>query len=481
MARRVKNQTKSWLEQTREDWKKWRRIIAKHSPQAKTELQQLEADYQIKPLMEHPERYEGSRTQINEFMEALEDLKKGILREQLRARGGEPESTWKERERAKLKASKTSKRKKGVRKVVVKTGIDPKTGEKLAIVERAKKGEREIIEGVRPGQTVEIPGTENVIGNVGGVVYKVTRVKTQKGPRYQFNVTKYGRRILPEEGAPPLYNHRDEKKLFHHRVDAELRARRVINAALIWYEEHRSQIKERVRLAGQRKKSHEKIQATRTSGVSRKLREAWEKKTGKKSRKRISNPIFGGRSGDMLAQAKDALAQYKSEFSTFQRSMRRGNPNFGALMNAYDWLENARANFSLAEKKSDARAVQDRKGELRDSIISMMGACDVEDLLEEAYALNPSKKGSKKKRSKKRSKKNPTAEVHQKLGTGFLKKSEKAWDRYCNTLKTNDLLKAYENLVLAEQELGYAKDKNGLAQARAGLKSARDELASLKK
>lgn len=479
MARRVKNQSKSWLEQTREDWRKWRSMIAKHSPQAKVELQQLEEDYQIKPLMEHPERYEGSRTQIIEFMKGLEDLKKGVLREQLRARGGEPESTWKERERAKLKA-RGAKRKKGVRKVVVKTGTDPKTGEKLAIIERAKKGEREIIEGIKPGQMVGISGTENIIGNVGGVVYKVTRVKTQKGPRYQFNVTKYGRRILPEPGSPPLYNHPDENKLFQLRDDADIRARRVINAALIWFEEHRGQIKERVRIAGHRKKVHEDIQSKRTRKVSKELREAWEKKTGKKSRKRISNPIFGGES-EMLAQAKDALSQYKSEFSTFKRTMSRGNPDFGALMRAYDWLENARANLSLAEKKSDARAVQRRKEELRDSIVSMMGACDVEELLDEAYSLNPSKKRSKKKRSKKRSKKNPTAETHQKLGTGFLKKSEKAWEQYCDTLKTDDLLKAYENLVLAEQELGYAKDKKGLAQARDGLKSARAELASLKK
>lgn len=480
MSRRVKN-SKSWLEQTRENWQRWRALIAKHSPQAKAELIQLEQDYQIKPLMEQPQRYEGAQAQINEFMGALEDLKIGVQREQLRARGGEPEAAWKQRQ---AKSQRVSHRKKGERKVIVKTGRDPKTGEKLAILERAKPGEREIVEGIRPGQIVEIPGTENVIGNVGGVVYKVTRVKTQKGPRYQFNVTKYGRKIIPIEGAPPLYNHPDEKKLFARRDDAEIRARRVINASLIWYEEHRSQIKERMRLAGQRKETHAKIQATRASGTSRALREAWEKKTGKKARKRTSNPkrasnpIFGGGSNAMLAQAKDALAHYQSDFATFKRSMSRGDPNFAALMSAYDWLENARANFSLAEKKSDARAVQGRKEDVRDTIISLMRASDAEDIIDAAYRLNP---GKGKKRSKKRSKKNPTPQTHQKIGTNFLKKSEKAWGKYCKSLKTKDLLDAYEDLILAKQELGYAGDKSGVDQARAGLLSARDELASLKK
>lgn len=492
MARRVKNQSKSksWLEQTREDWKQWRSMIASHSAQAKEELRQLEEDYQIKLLMEHPERYEGSRSQISEFMNALEDLKAGALREKLRARGGAPESTWKEREKVKVKAQARAARKKkegkteGIRKVTVKMGIDPKTGEKIPIIERAKKGERETIEGIRPGEVSEIEGTESLIGNVGGVIYKVTRVKTPSGSRYQFNVTKLGRRLLPVPGAPPLYDHPDENKLFHIRSDADIRARRIINAALIWYEEHRSKVftpQEHLRKAGHRKETHEKIKGTRTTKMSRDLREAWEKKTGKKaksSRGRISNPLFGGKSDDLIAQAKSSLSQYKSEFRTFERSMGRGNPDFGSLMSAYDWLENARANYSLAEEKGDARSVQARKEEVRDSIVSFMAACDVDEILDAGYRMgNPSKKRSKKKGSKK----NPTKETHQKLGTGFLNKSEKSWAQYCKTLKIKDLLIAYENLILSEQELGYAKDKNGLAQARAGLKAARDELASLKK
>lgn len=466
MARKINS--KSWLEQTREDWKAWRSMIGRHSSQSKSELLQLEEDYQIKPLMKHPERYEGSRAQISEFMEALKDLREGVLKEQLMARGGSPESAWKQRGKPK------GRKRKGARTVVAKMGIDPKTGEKLAIVERAKKGEREIVEGIRPGQMVEVPGTENIIGNVGGVVYKVTRVRTQKGSRYQFNVTKYGRKILPEPGMPPLYNHPDEKKLFARREDADIRARRVINAALIWLEEHKSQIKERMRIAGSRKKTHGKIQQSRTPKLSRELRAAWEKRTGKKANKRRSNP-----GNPMLSQAKNALAHYKSQYAKFQRSMRRGDPNFVALMSAYDYLENARANFSLAEQESDARAVEERQDEVREAIIAMMSACDVDEFLDAAYALNPSKK--KKKRSKKKKKVNPPSQEHQKIGTACLKKSEQHWNKYCSTLKTNDLLKAYENLILAEQELGYAGDKAGLAQAKVGMKAARAELASLKK
>jgi hypothetical protein len=138
-----------------------------------------------------------------------------------------------------------------------------------------------------------------------------------------------------------------------------------------------------------------------------------------------------------------------------------GRPKYGALMRAYDALENARANFELADMGRDAKSVNSRQVELRDAIISLMEAQEPEEIVEAAYEVNPS---------------NPSMSAHQKNGSQFLNRSEMAWDRFYKKQRSGDLIDSFQFLVLAERELGYAKDRSGIKQAKEGIKAARAEL-----
>lgn len=103
---------------------------------------------------------------------------------------------------------------------------------------------------------------------------------------------------------------------------------------------------------------------------------------------------------------------------------------------------------------------------------------------------NPKKKASKKKAKKTTKKKasrkgrsrNPTAEVHQEMGEGFLAESEKLWESYCNKKSHKTLLDAYRALELSCQEFEYTGDKKRMKQAKKGIRAARAEiLACMKK
>lgn len=75
-----------------------------------------------------------------------------------------------------------------------------------------------------------------------------------------------------------------------------------------------------------------------------------------------------------------------------------------------------------------------------------------------------------------RNPRNPTAEVHQEMGEGFLSESEKLWDGYCKTGSAKTLLDAYRVLELACQEFEYTGDKKRMKQAKEGIKAARAEI-----
>ena len=544
MARRVKN-AKSWLEEQRQDYAEWAKVIRSHSPQAAAELNELERDFSAKTLLAHPDRFEGAQGLIKEFMEGAGDIRDGVQREAMLARGGLRESGWKSREVKKRKAREKEGRKevreakrvaegkapraRRGRTVEAQSGFDPATGEQLFIIDSVKE----------------------LGDNVAGVTFDIHKVDTAAdGIRYRFNVTKRGRSIKSVEGAPNLYDHPDEKKLFKTEEDAYLRARRVIHAALIWYEERRRGsrgTRDKARRGKLHKKVAKEMRRPRGAGISSKsstrpsshivrtgsyeadilglkvgtrvkeefeggeaLREASMAKRSRRKGKKVSpkggvkawdvegvsasvrrgksareikgagrlveaemrggklrtpkkmrkgNPLFGGPSEPERA-AKTAVARYKSEHAAWVRSMNIGKPKFDALMRAYDSLENARANFALADMPEESKMANTRIIQVRDTITSMMEAQGPEDYIDAAYEENPSKTG------------------HQKNGTKFLNKSEKAWDKYCDGLQSKDLLCAYECLILAEQELGYAKDKNGLKQVKVGMKASRSELTS---
>ncbi len=333
--------------------------------------------------------------------------------------------------------------------------------------EQEKKLAREALTEGRPVRTVKVGRKGRVVreGDVEGIKYRIRTVPIHDGAGkvvahgFQIKILKTGRVIKPMRGAPKLYTHADTFKIFPAKdvrvkvagesavmtgLDAtEIRARRIINAAIIWYGEHGIRITEKQRMTKRRKKRHGEIQATKKRAREKRrleaIEESLEERRAKKRREEraivqkgvktrrpstrgvrrglgvIEADIFGGKArtpkkalrGNPLGmgsayvkQAEQSARKYKQEMAKWERSMSTSRPNYGSLMHAYDWLENVRANLSLDEQKDAARRVQGKKEELRDVVVALMGG---RELYEAEYTVrNPR---SKKKKSKKKAKK----------------------------------------------------------------------------
>ncbi len=328
--------------------------------------------------------------------------------------------------------------------------------------EQEKKLAREALTEGRPVRTVRVGRKGKVVreGDVEGIKYRIRTVPIHDGAGkvvshgFQIKILKTGRVIKPMRGAPKLYTHSDTFKIFPAKdvrvkvageqqvmtgLDAtEIRARRIINAAIIWYGEHGIRIAEKQRMTKRRKVRHGEIQATkkqaREQGRLEAIEEGLEGRRAKKRREEralakkgvktrrpttrgvrrglgvIEAEIFGGQArtpkkalkGNPLGlgsayvkQAEESARKYKQEMGKWERSMGTSRPNYRALIGAYDWLENVRANLSLDEQKDAARQVQDKKDELRDAMVSLMGG---------VYGLyeNPKKKKKAKRKTKKK-------------------------------------------------------------------------------
>ena len=345
-------------------------------------------------------------------------------------------------------------------------------GQQIAKRQERQLAKKALAEG-RPVRRVKVRGKGKVVreGSVEGIRYRIRRVpihddQGQKvGWGFKIQILKTGRIIKPMRGAPKLYTHPDTFKIFPARdvrvtvagkqtvmtgLDAaEIAARRIINAAVIWYAEHGVRIAEKKRMTKRRRARHEAIQTTRKSAREKSRLEAIEEglearrakkrkeeravaKKGIKTKKptvrgvqkglgRIEADVFGKTfktpkkalkgnplgfgSSVYVKQAEKSARKYKEELSRWERSMSTARPKYKSLMSAYDWLENVRANLSLDEQKDAARRVQQKKEELRDVIVALMEGGEI---YEAEYSIrNPAgaKKKSKKKRAKKSRKK----------------------------------------------------------------------------
>jgi hypothetical protein len=225
--------------------------------------------------------------------------------------------------------------------------------------------------------------------------------------------------------------------------------------------------------------------------------------------------FFGRSDAPALDAGRKWEKEYEKQLRRWMRSLGRRQADFDALMDAYDALELARANYFLAddEKKSDEMA--DQKRELRERIIEVLeergkkAVTPDADVVEAEFTEGPTTgpttasssasaarsgiraqgsghraarvPSSSRKRGAARSGvfeqvDNPTAKRHGKTGRDYLKKADEYWDKYYKKGKSKDLIDAYKYLTLAHEELKYAGDKEKLKEAKAGLNAATAEL-----
>jgi hypothetical protein len=205
---------------------------------------------------------------------------------------------------------------------------------------------------------------------------------------------------------------------------------------------------------------------------SRKATARFAKMFTKTEEKKVSAAVRGQRSV-FTDLGKRHMNKFEGSFKKWQKSAADKKPEFAQLLDSYDNLLFAHAYLTLGGKDDrTARALD----QIRESLLTFLKCADPskvdivsKTIMKEARSLSGFKRGNPK---------NPTAEVHQEMGEGFLAESEKLWASYCKTRSTKTLLDAYRVLELACQEFEYTGDKKRMAQAKEGIKAARAEITA---
>lgn len=312
--------------------------------------------------------------------------------------------------------------------------------------------------------------------------------------KWAAKITRRGRKIIPHSEAPPIVDSEMLKRRFSTQEDAERAVRRVINTALLWYDERGIRPQEKVRRTqrvragvqrrtagqvaamereakGKRKAEEEKERRERARETRRRAKVAKHERQrrpkepspigrGRKlsyiPRNNPSNPFsFSYSESAALKKGHKALKEFKEWKDRWEESYEEGNPDFRAIMKAYDHVENARANFTIAEEEDLANKAHDLKRSLRKNIIYTFKFCN---------------------RELRKRQKNPSRGDHQEMGNSHMMRADVAWKKYCDSCKFSDLLNAYKHLEIAREELQHAGDTEGVAQAKSRIKLARQEL-----
>jgi len=205
---------------------------------------------------------------------------------------------------------------------------------------------------------------------------------------------------------------------------------------------------------------------------SRKATARFAKMFTKPEEKKLSAAVRGQRSV-FTNIGKKHINKFEASFKKWDSSVKKKQPEFAQLLDSYDNLLFAHAYLTLGGGDGrTARALD----QIRDSLLAFLRCVDPQkaELLTQTVM-----KGARKLSGFPNSNpKNPTSEVHQEMGEGFLSESEKLWASYCKTRSPNTLLDAYRTLELACQEFEYTGDKKRMRQAKEGIKAARAELLS---
>jgi hypothetical protein len=316
---------------------------------------------------------------------------------------------------------------------------------------------------------------------------------------YVVKVTRKGRRVIEDERAPRIYDNQYLRRVFRSKDEAEIAARRVINAAMIWYDERGIVPREKARRSKsigrgvQRRTPSDKASISReeseTARIKRKKKRARDRKDRlleEKVRGRKENPgrglhhiprknpggffSFKHSEDSAEAQAKKSLAAFKKYKDKWEDSLRSDKPDFRAIMIAYDAAENARANLFLAGKKEEADAVAKMRSGIRDSIIGIFRTCYKHLSNRGSFSVNQ----------------NPSSEQHSAVADALLEKAISSMQKYNSSGSIACLLDAYKYYEMAVRECrnsarGTAagpalKYKLCLTRAKAGAKRAREEL-----
>lgn len=346
-------------------------------------------------------------------------------------------------------------------------------------------------------------------GNYQGFRYEVHLLRNGM---YLPQVTHQARKLMPfvddQYGkAPEVKSSRFLAKLYKSKDDAEVAARRAINETLLWYDErglqpierkrktagvkgsirrrtvpqvqaHRDELSEAKRLAQRKKIVREREVRKGKAKLERasrdRHREALGETRGPESRVKAlafgrtmyipkKNPssfsFFCKDEGTTAReQANASLKKYNSALTKFSKSADRGAPKYEYLMEAYDAIENARANAYLAGKTGKASKLMDVKEALSEKIKDTLEYCT--EIVTDGGGFIE----------------NPTPPEHARIGEGYLDKAEKAWDAYSKSGKSATLLDAYKKSELACEEISYASSKTGLSKAKKIRSMARAEI-----
>ena len=311
-------------------------------------------------------------------------------------------------------------------------------------------------------------------------------------------ITRQARQIIPDREAPPIVDHPRLAKPFEDQASAELAVRRIINTSMIWYSERGIIPKEKVRTtksgrAGAQRRTAGQVAARqreqterRESASAKRERErrAEERRTKKAKRQKPRRPeaassrkvvyiprknpstpfAFSHSESSALKQAKKSFEKYKEWEERWNESLEAKRPDFNAVMKAYDHVENARANFTLAEERHLADKADEVKRSLRHNIIEMFKVCN-----RELRSRRDNPKG------------NPSKSAHEKIGQSHMKKAETAWAKYCDSSCESlaDLLNAYKHLEIAREEFQHAGAAEGVRQAKEKISIARADLRKM--
>jgi len=346
-------------------------------------------------------------------------------------------------------------------------------------------------------------------GNYQGFRYEVHLLRNGM---YLPQVTHQARKLMPfvddQYGkAPEVKSSRFLAKLYKTKDDAEIAARRAINETLLWYDErglqpierkrrtagvkgsirrrtapqvqaHRDELSEAERLAQRKRIVQEREVRKGKAKLERAARERYREASGETrgpedrvkalasgrtmyipKKNPSSFKFFGNGEGTTAREQTDiSLSKYKGALSKFKKSVNRGSAKYEYLMEAYDAIENARANAHLAGKAGLASKLTDVKENLSEKIKDTLEYCTTM-LSDEGVFIE-----------------NPTPPEHAKIGEGYLDKAEKAWDAYSKSGKGATLLDAYKKSELACEEISYASSKTGLSKAKKIRSMARSEI-----
>ncbi len=206
-------------------------------------------------------------------------------------------------------------------------------------------------------------------------------------------------------------------------------------------------------------------------------------KGGKKARARFAKMFTRSEEKKLSAAVKGQRSVFKNlgdkhinrfedAFKKWHNSVKKHDPDFSYLLDSYEELLIGHAYLTLGGKDDrTAKGIEN----IRDALLGYLRCVDPQ----KAELLNQTvMKGVRGLSTIRGNPKNPTTEVHQEMGEGFLAESEKLWESYCKTRSPQKLLDAYRVLELAYQEFEYTGDKKRMKQAADGIKAARSEIMS---